>query len=242
MYLRPSKGFRPEITANVNCGCFLIVYNALVKTYPVYLVGLKHKHAIVVGGGSVAARKVNDLLEADAHVTVISPTLTAELRALDEAGFINVIARPYREGDLRQAFLAIAATNDPDVNRRVWQEAEQCGCLLNSVDDPAHCHFIVPAVVRRKDVVITVSTGGTSPALARRLRERLEMLVGPEYGELAALLAELRPEIQSRYKDEKGRKQAAFRLVDSDLIRILKEEGIKRARERAWKLLGEDRE
>ncbi|GAB4529020.1 MAG: bifunctional precorrin-2 dehydrogenase/sirohydrochlorin ferrochelatase [Anaerolineae bacterium] len=219
---------------------YSIVYNGFVKTYPICLVGLEHKHAIVVGGGNVALRKVNDLLEADARVTVISPTLAPELRALAEARRITVIERPYRAGDLRNAFLVIAATNDPNVNQRVWQEAEQCGCLANAVDDPAHCHFITPAVIRRNHVVVTVSTGGRSPALARRLRERLETLIGAEYGELADLLAELRPEIQSRYEDEKERKQAAFRLVDSDLIDIIKEKGVEEAREYAWGLLNED--
>lgn len=222
-------------------GC-LIGYNEFVKTYPIYLVGLEHKHVLVVGGGNVALRKVNDLLEADARVTVISPTLAPELRALAEAERITVIERPYREGDLCNAFLVIAATNDPNVNQRIWQEAERCGRLVNAVDDPAHCHFITPAVIRRNHVIITVSTGGKSPALARRLRERIETLIGAEYGELADLLAELRPEIQSRYQDEKDRKQAAFRLVDSDLIDIIKENGIEEAREYARNLLTEDRQ
>lgn len=221
---------------------YLTGYNEFVKTYPIYLVGLEHKHALVVGGGNVALHKVNNLLEANARVTVISPTLAPELSALAEAKRITVIQRPYRAGDLRNAFLVIAATNDPGVNQRVWQEAEQCGCLVNAVDDPAHCHFITPAVIRHNHVIITVSTGGKSPALARRLRERIEALIGAEYGELADLLAELRPEIQSRYQDEKDRKQAAFRLVDSDLINIIKEKGIGEAREYARKLLNEDRQ
>lgn len=218
----------------------LIGYNAFVKTYPICLIGLERRQAVVVGGGSVAARKVGELLEADAHVTVISPSLTPELEALAKAGRITIIRRPYRKGDLSNAFLAIAATDDPVVNQTIWREAEQHGCLVNVVDDPAHCHFITPAVIRHGDVTVTVSTGGTSPALARRLRERLETLIGPEYGELAALLAELRPELRSRYSQEKDRQEAAFRLVDSELISIIKAKGIGEARVRAWQLLNED--
>jgi siroheme synthase-like protein len=145
----------------------------------------------------------------------------------------------YRQGDLADAVLVIAATNNPSINEAVWQEAEQRGCLVNVVDDPPHCNFIVPAIVRRGEVVVTVSTGGASPALARRLREQLETLIGPEYGELTALLAELRPVLQTRFGDEEIRTQAAFRLVDSDLADIIRRRGLDAARARAQELLAE---
>lgn len=221
-------------------GSPFIRYNAFVKTYPICLIGLERRQVVVVGGGNVAARKVGELLEAGAHVTVISPSVTPELEALAKAGRITIIGRPYCTGDLSETFLAIAATDDPVVNQTIWREAERQDCLVNVVDDPAHCHFIMPAVIRRGDVTVTVSTGGTSPALAKRLRERLETLVGPEYGELAALLAELRPELRSRYTQEKDRQEAAFRLVDSELISIIKAKGIEEAKVRAWQLLTED--
>lgn len=218
----------------------IIGYNAFVKTYPICLIGLERRQAVVLGGGDVATRKVGELLEAGAHVTVISPSVTPELEALAKARRITIIGRPYRNGDLSEAFLAIAATDDPRVNQAIWQDAERQGCLVNVVDDPAHCHFITPAVIRRGDVTVTISTGGTSPALAKRLRERLETVVGPEYGELAALLAELRPELRSRYTQEKDRQEAAFRLVDSDLISIVMAQGIEEAKMRAWQLLAEE--
>jgi precorrin-2 dehydrogenase/sirohydrochlorin ferrochelatase len=218
----------------------LIIYNAFVKTYPICLIDLERRHTVVLGGGAVAARKVGDLLEAGARVTVISPTLTPGLKALAKSGQIAIIGRPYREGDLSNAFLVIAATDDADVNQKAWQEAERCGCLANVVDDPTHSHFISPAVIRRGDVSITVSTGGTSPALARRLREHLETLVGPEYGALAELMAELRPELRLRYEREEDRQRAAFRLVDSDLMNVIKTQGMRKAKMRAWQILVED--
>lgn len=204
-----------------------------MKVYPVGLIGLKHRHTIVVGGGGIATRKVNGLLEAEARVTVISPELTETLESLLQAGRITVLDRPYAEGDLRGAFLVIAATDDPAVNQAVWHEAEQHGCLVNVADDPPHCNFIMPAIVRRGNVSISISTGGASPALARRLREKLETIIGPEYGQLADLLAEIRPDLQDR-------PEMAFRLVDSDLLAIIKEKGIEEARQRASQLLAED--
>jgi precorrin-2 dehydrogenase/sirohydrochlorin ferrochelatase len=213
-----------------------------MKTYPVCLIGMQARRAVVVGGGTVAARKAKDLLEAGGHVTVISPKLTPELQSLVDDGQVTLIRRTYRAGDLRDAFLVIAATDDGRVNQKVWHEAEQVGCLVNIVDDPARCNFITPAVIRHGDVTIAVSTGGTSPALARRLRERLEKLIGPEYGQLASLLAELRPQIQSRYKSHEDRVWAALRLVDSDLIDTIKQGGMDAARARAQELLLEDGE
>jgi precorrin-2 dehydrogenase/sirohydrochlorin ferrochelatase len=218
----------------------IILYNELVKIYSICLIGMERRRAIVVGGGNVAARKVEELLGAGAQVTVIGPALSPELKTLAKARRIAVIGRPYREGDLSGAFLVIAATDDSEVNQMVWREAEQSGCLVNVVDDPLHCNFITPAILRRGDVTITVSTGGASPALARRLREQLETLVDPEYGDLATLLAELRSELQSRYEVEKDRRKAAFRLVDSDLMSIIKNKGMDEARLRARELLIED--
>ncbi len=208
-----------------------------MDVYPIGLIGLSNRRTVVVGGGSIASRKVRGLLTAGAHVTVISPDLNPELRRLAAAGRVTLVERAYRAGDLAGAFIVIGATDDPAVNEAVWQEAEERGCLVNVVDDPPHCNFILPAIVRRGPVSVSISTGGSSPALARRLRERLEALIGPEYGQLAALLGELRPELLARYKDEKARMQAAFRLVDSDLFDIIQEEGLNEARKRAWELL-----
>ena len=125
-----------------------------MKSYTICLVGLPSRQAIVVGGGAVAARKVEGLLEADAQVKVISPLLTREIQLMASAGTIAFLPRPYQDGDLEEAYLVIAATDDPTVNQSVWMEAERRGCLINVVDDPQHSNFILPAVVRdRKSVV-----------------------------------------------------------------------------------------
>lgn len=165
------------------------------------------------------------LLAAEAQVTVISPVLAPELQALAEAGKVRHTRRAYREGDLDGAFLAIAATDDVAVNRAVWAEAVRRGCLVNVVDDPAHSTFILPAILQRGEMSIAVSTGGGSPALARRLRERLEKTIGPEYGTLTAILAELRPELMAGFPPGEARLQAALRVVDSDILRVIQTHG-----------------
>lgn len=196
-----------------------------MKYYTICLVGLPSRQAIVVGGGTVATRKVEGLLAAGAQVRVISPLLVPKLQYMADAGDIVFLPRRYQDGDLEGAYLVIAATGDPVVNQSVWLEAEQRGCLINVVDDPQHSNFILPAVVQRGEMSVAISTGGNSPALARRLRECIEELVGPEYGTLAELLGELRPELIANFPEGEARLQAALRVVDSDIINIIQSRG-----------------
>jgi siroheme synthase-like protein len=163
-----------------------------VKTYPVFLVGLDEARCVVVGGGKVAARKVKALLKADAQVTVISPDLCRPLQRLADQGRVEVLDRAYRTGDLREAFLVIAATDDGQTNERVWEEAHAGGLLVNVVDDPDHCNFIAPSVVRRGPLSLAISTSGHCPALSRHLRRHLEQEFAPAYGDYVELLGLLR--------------------------------------------------
>jgi siroheme synthase-like protein len=167
--------------------------------YPVFL-EMKDRPCVVVGGGTVAERKVEGLLAAGARVTVISPEVTPALAALREEGRLHHIARQYRGGDLGGYEVAVAATDDGTVNAEVAHEGRSASrrIWVNAVDDPPNCDFILPSVIRRGDIVIAVSTGGSSPALARRLREELEAFLSEDYGPLAALLQEVRQELRSR--------------------------------------------
>jgi siroheme synthase-like protein len=173
----------------------------------------------------VAARKVEGLLEAGARVKVISPEITPELKELAVSGEISHTPRAYQEGDLEDAYLAIAATDDLVANHAVWAESNRRGCLVNVVDDPEHSTFILPAIVKRGEMSVAVSTGGGSPALARRLRERLEKIIGPEYGILTELMAELRPEIKASFSPGRARLQAALRVVDSKILHVIQKQG-----------------
>ena len=160
-------------------------------SYPLIMTGLEQ--AAVVGGGDVACRKVEGLLDAGVLVRVISPDLTPALRLLAVSGRITHVPRAYRSGDLEGAQLAIAATGDRAVNAAVYAEARQRGLPVNVVDDPEHCTFHVPSVIRRGPLTVTISTGGGSPRLAARLRQTLEGSIGPEYGALSEILGEWRP-------------------------------------------------
>jgi len=159
-----------------------------------YLVNLTvaGKSAVVIGGGQVAARKVEDLLAAQARVTVVATDSGEAIRELAEAGRIALRLRPYAKDDLAGAFVAIAATGDEEVNRRVAGDAAALNVLVNVVDRPALCTFTVPATVRRGDLTLAVATEGRCPALAGILREELQERYGPEYAGLVDLFGELR--------------------------------------------------
>jgi precorrin-2 dehydrogenase/sirohydrochlorin ferrochelatase len=159
-----------------------------------YLVNLalEGRAAVVIGGGDVAARKVEDVLAGKAVVTVIAPQLCDGIVALADAKRIVAHRRPYHTGDLAGTFVAIAATDDEGLNARVAADAAAVNVLVNVVDRPALCTFTVPATVRRGDLTIAIATEGRCPALAGILREELEERYGPEYAELVGLFGELR--------------------------------------------------
>jgi siroheme synthase-like protein len=165
------------------------------RYYPVSL-DVDGKRCVIVGGGDVALRKVRSLLEHGALVQVISPELCAGLQELSDSGRIMALERPYAGGDAAGAFVVVAATDDIDINRKVAAEAERRGILVNVVDMPNLSNFIVPSHLRRGDLSIAVSTGGASPALARRIRERLESDFGEDYEKLLSLAGQARAELR----------------------------------------------
>lgn len=163
--------------------------------YPVAL-ELSNRNCLVVGGSRMAESKARDLLEAGADVVVVAPTVTDGIDDLRKRGELGVLPRNYRRGDLDGVFLVI--TTDPGHNAAVFEEAEAKRVLCNAVDDVARCHFAVPSLVRRGELLLTISTGGRAPALAKRLRHRLAAGFGPEYGMLLDILGEVRDETRSR--------------------------------------------
>jgi siroheme synthase-like protein len=165
--------------------------------YPIFL-DLKGRKCVVVGGGSVAERKTGMLLEHHASVTVISPTLNPGLQHLAEQGVIQTIIRNYQVGDLEEVFLVIAATDDPCINTAIADQRGKQRALVNVVDNPEISDFIVPALVRRGDITIAISTAGKSPALARKIRAELEQSFGAEYASLVRLVNEVRSELKRR--------------------------------------------
>ena len=165
--------------------------------FPVFL-DVRRKKCVVIGGGQVAFRKIRTLLDCGASVTVISPVLHPDLSELANKKSIQVIRRSYKSRDLKGAFIVIAATGTKETNRKVAKEAGRVGALVNVVDDPEPSDFIVPSLLRRGDLAIAISTGGMSPALARKIRTRLEDSFGEEYALLVSLVEEVRSTLRRK--------------------------------------------
>jgi precorrin-2 dehydrogenase/sirohydrochlorin ferrochelatase len=165
--------------------------------YPVFL-NLQEKKCVVIGAGDVALRKIRMLLHCGAKVTVISPTVRMKVSRLAKAGFIELQRRSYRRGDLKKAAVVISATNRGGVNQAVMDEARRHGILINVVDDPGRSDFIVPSLFRRGGLTIAISTSGMSPALAKKIRVRLEADFGGEYISLLNLVEQIRSQLRKK--------------------------------------------
>lgn len=168
--------------------------NQAPNYYPISL-NLSGKRCVVVGGGQVALRKVRTLLECGAQVDIISPSFCPELEELAESQQIHVLSKHYQSGDLKHAFLVIAATDSHDVNQQVAKEAQNQAMLVNVVDNAENSDFITPSYLRRGTITIAISTGGKSPALARKIRTKIEKDFSHEYASLALLIDEVRREL-----------------------------------------------
>jgi uroporphyrin-III C-methyltransferase/precorrin-2 dehydrogenase/sirohydrochlorin ferrochelatase len=192
-----------------------------VRYYPVFL-DLDGQRAVVLGGGTFATEKVALLLEAGARVKVVSAKLSRSLHGLVENGAIEVVSRDYQAGDLAGARLAVDASENEDINRRSWDEAERTGVLINVVDRPAQCRFIAPAIVRRDPLMIAISTSGESPFLASALRARIERSLGREWGPFTALVGRIRRELRARGVSIAEQTRVYRRLLTSDIRDLLR--------------------
>jgi precorrin-2 dehydrogenase/sirohydrochlorin ferrochelatase len=187
-----------------------------VKTYPIFAL-IEARPCLVVGGGAVGERKVQDLRAAGARVSVVSLSLTPGLAQLAAAGEICHLAVEFTEEHLEGMALVMAATDDAEVNARVSAAARARGLWVNVADAPDLCTFIVPAQVRRGDLTLAISTGGASPALARQLRLELAQHIGPEYGPYLTLLQEIRTRLLSERRAHPDNPRIFHRLVESPL-------------------------
>jgi precorrin-2 dehydrogenase/sirohydrochlorin ferrochelatase len=193
-----------------------------MKYYPVNL-DMTNKRCVVVGGGDIAERKVERLLECGAQVTVVSKSLTPVLKARKKTGQMDHIDRDYEDQALDGAFMVIGATDRNDVNERISKEAMARGLLVNIVDDPDRCNFILPSLVQQGDLSIAISTGGKSPALAKKLRKELEKQYGPEYQTLLVIMGILRKRILAGDQRAADNKAVFEDLVHSDILQAIRE-------------------
>jgi precorrin-2 dehydrogenase/sirohydrochlorin ferrochelatase len=193
-----------------------------MRYYPIHL-DIQNRNVLVVGGGGVGTRKVKTLLDCGARVTVVSRKISAKLQALAKSGDIILEQRSYRSEDLNGMFLVIGATNDMILNRQISHDAEQLNTLCNIADRPEVCNFILPSIVRRDDLVITISTSGKSPAMAKKLRKALENQYGEEYGKLLRLMGAIRKKLLSQAHEPEAHKPLFEQLINSDLPGMIQE-------------------
>src|SRR3954452_15052176 len=185
---------------------------------PFYIACLKlaERRCVVVGGGDIGLEKVEGLLASEGKVVLIAPDAIEPLQRLADEGSIEWIGREYREGDLERTFIAIAATNDTDVNIKVYEDAEQRAMLVNVVDVPPLCNFILPAIVRTGPLAIAISTAGASPALAKRMKTEIAATYGEPYARLAVLLNEVRGWAKGTLPTYQDRKLFFEAIVNGD--------------------------
>jgi precorrin-2 dehydrogenase/sirohydrochlorin ferrochelatase len=191
-----------------------------MKYYPVHL-DINNRKVLVVGGGSVGTRKVKTLLDCGARVTVVSPEVSRQLRELAASGDIKLAERSYQSEDLNGVFVVIGATDDERLNQQISSDADRLNTLCNIADRPEVCNFILPSIVQRNDLVITISTSGQSPALAKKLRKALENQFGEEYGTLLQLMGAIRKKLLQQAHKPEAHKPLFEQLINSDLIAMI---------------------
>jgi precorrin-2 dehydrogenase/sirohydrochlorin ferrochelatase len=203
----------------------------MTNYYPAFI-NLCGKKCIVVGGGKVAERKITSLLKTEAEITVISPDLTDTLEEHKKNGRIKHVKRDYKKGDLKNAFLVIAATSDEKINSRVSGDAP---FLVNVVDRPELANFIVPSVMSRGAMTIAISTSGASPAMAKAVRKELELLYNKDFGHFLAFLRQLRKKAMRDIPDNKERERLLKEAASREILSILRKNGFKAAKNKVLK-------
>lgn len=176
-----------------------------MKHFPVFL-DLKDRQCIVIGGGSVASRKIKNLINSDAKITLISPQISDDLKQLSDSNRIIFLQREYQSTDVVRAFLVVAATDNAEVNAKIAKDSDKANIMVNVADNPELCSFIFPSILDRSPVTIAVSTGGASPVLARQLRMKLETMIPSACGRLASITEEYREKVKQHFPQQEQRK------------------------------------
>ena len=210
-----------------------------MKYYPVCL-DVSGKKCVVVGGGDVAERKARRLLDCGARVLVVCRAAGPALGDLHRQGRLALVEADYGPEFLDGAFLAIGATDRPEVNDAVWRDSRGKGILVNIVDDPGRCDFILPSLYRQGDLLIAITTSGKSPALAKKLRKEMTRHFGPEYEEFLNVLGQIREKIIARGGPPERNKALFEAVVYSDVIDHIRAKDWDRVRETVRNLTGEE--
>lgn len=195
-----------------------------MRYYPVFL-DIRNRPVLVIGGGAIALEKIQNLLKAGARITVIAPTILPSIRRFNRR--VTLIERSFRRWDLSTRYLLVfAATGESDLNQWVSATCRRKRIWCNTVDDPAYCHYIIPALVRRGPLTIAISTSGVSPLLAKRIKRQLTEWMGPEYTVITRLMQRYRQQVKDRIAGFSGRLVFWSRFFDYDPVRVIKQEGL----------------
>jgi precorrin-2 dehydrogenase/sirohydrochlorin ferrochelatase len=209
-----------------------------VKYYPLFL-DITDKRCVVIGGGDVAERKVVRLLDFGASVIVVAKTLTNSLDAMGKTGRIKHIDADYDKSFLDDAFLVIGATDRHDINAKISADGREKGILVNIVDEPDKCDFILPSLIKQGDLLIAISTGGKSPALAKKLREEMEQLFGTEYQSLLEVMGQLREKLVMKGRSSDENRRVFESVVHSDILKHIKDKRWDKVRKIIYDITGE---
>ncbi|MBU4414757.1 MAG: bifunctional precorrin-2 dehydrogenase/sirohydrochlorin ferrochelatase [Proteobacteria bacterium] len=209
-----------------------------MRYYPVSL-DMQNRKCLVVGGGSVGARKVMTLLECGAIVTVVSPDVTGKLLDLAEKKMIELKKRPYEPSDIDGIFLVIGATDNEELNWQINKDAERQNKLCNIADRPEACNFILPSIVNRGNLVIAISTSGKSPAFAKKMRQDLEKQFGEEYDEFLELMGAIRKKALSEKHEPEAHKNLFEQLINRGLVDMIRNHDEERINSLLLEIFGE---
>lgn len=198
--------------------------------YPIFL-KLENKNCLIVGGGKVAQRKIETLLDYDGTINVVSPHVENKIRLWAEQGRISLSERFFRPEDLNGMFMVFIATDDIGMNAQIADLCKEKGIMVNVVDDPANCDFFVPSILRRDSLCLAISTEGKSPAFARWFRKQMENYISKEYGEFLELLGEIRPEIRELPLSAQEKSTLMEQIIASDWLKLLAAGDEKRLKE-----------
>jgi precorrin-2 dehydrogenase / sirohydrochlorin ferrochelatase len=210
-----------------------------MRYYPINL-DVKDKNCLVVGAGKVGLRKINTLIECGAKVFVVSGDTLDEIKKLNENNMINLFIKKYETKDLDKMFLVIGAINNMDISRQISLDAREKKVLCNIADVPSQCDFVLPSIVNRDPLVISISTSGKSPAFAKKMRKDMEKKFGVEYKELLKLMGAIRKKLLKKAHEPEAHKHLFEKIINSNILDMIKEKNIKAIDALFLEVLGEE--
>jgi precorrin-2 dehydrogenase / sirohydrochlorin ferrochelatase len=193
----------------------------MAKYYPMML-NIENRKCLIIGGGDIACRKISEFIEYGANVTVVSISINEDIKAFMDKGLIHYIKDAYHKNYIENAYIVVASTNHSKINNQIFRDCSEKGILVNVVDDPKNCSFIVPSKIKRGDLTISISTNGKSPTLSRAIREELEEKYDENYEILLNILGDVRKEVIEKVKDASMKKEIFNNIVKEDYLEKLK--------------------